>query len=105
MVQDFDEGGDMDYAVHCTSLKQVSSRRRDDSSKTTPVSSTPKEDAGRCSVQADKQLVIKITPLGDREKDLRTQDDDVEDSQSKEESLPSPTVKIKEESQHLQPTT
>ena len=97
MVQDFDEGGDMDYAVHCTSLKQVSSRRRDDSSKTTPVSSTPKEDAGRCSVQADKQLVIKITPLGDREKDLRTQDDDVEDSQSKEESLPSPTVEIKDE--------
>ena len=105
MVQDFDEGGDMDYAVHFTSPNQVSSRRRDDSSKTTPVSSTPKEDIGRCSVQADKQLIIKITPLGDMEKDLRTQDDDVEDSQSKEESLPSPTVEIKDESQHLQPTT
>ena len=105
MVQDFDEGGDMDYAVHFTSPNQVSSRRRDDSSKTTPVSSTPKEDIGRCSVQADKQLLIKITPLGDMEKDLRTQDDDVEDSQSKEESLPSPTVEIKDESQHLQPTT
>ena len=53
---------------------------------------------------ADKQLVVKITPLGEREKDLRNQDDDVDDSQSKEESLPSPTVQIDDASQHLQPT-
>ena len=44
MEQNFDEAGDIEYAVHCTLPKQVSSRR-DDSFKTTAVSSTPKEDA------------------------------------------------------------
>ena len=56
-------------------------------------------------MQADKELVFKITPLGEREKDLRNQNDEVDNNQSKEESLPSPTVKIDDASQHLQPTT
>ena len=79
MVQDFDEAGDIEYAVYFPSPKQVSFRRREDSFKTPVVSSTPKEDAGPCSVQADTALVVKITPLGlaERENDLRNQDDGV----------------------------
>ena len=104
MVQDFDEGGEIEYAVNFKSPKQVSSRRTEESSKTTIVSSTPKDDAGCCSVQADKELVVKITPLEEREKDLRNQDDEVDNSQSKEECLSSPSVKIEDASQHMQQT-
>ena len=58
------------------------------------MSSIPKEDAAASRFKLDKRMVVKITPVEDRIDDLRNkEDEDLQDRQEKDESLPSPTVK------------
>ena len=54
-----DEAGDVDYAVHVQRQEGHSEERRVESTKTIPVSSTPKLDAGPSSIQLDKKMVVK----------------------------------------------